>query len=337
MLQRMDADGGGSRDLIQLYPPISISSVSETLNVPKQSGGGSPIIEFQPQNPENDMSILRKIGKTVGRVALQGSALALSGTPLGPVAGIGARLLSQQRPNPPQPPAVMRVAGAAGPMIPSNYVPGTSFFAPAGPGMPPPPMRPAGPTAPPTRPTFGGPGFVQTAGAAIVGRFLSLDLLKRLASIATSFAAAAGYTLGFDAILEMLKSPVDLLPQDSMNFLQQFGQSNEFAQFQMMLQGGGDPRFGPMVLPAGKKTIKDAPRGYVIVMDPVSGEEVAMRKDVARARGLYKSPTKPPISAREWKSAMSFKRVQKKLDKYYKLTAPKTKTVFKDAKSKRCR
>jgi len=256
---------------------------------------------------------------------------------LGVAAGIGARILSTQRPSPPQPPVVRRTDSAAGPMIPSLAVPGTSFFAPAGPGTLPPPVRPTGPTAPPTGPTFGGPGFVQTAGASLAGRFLSLDMLKRLASVATTFAATFGYMIGFDAILEMLKSPVDALPQDSLAFLQQFAQSNEFAAFNAMLQAGGDPRCGPMVLPAGKKTIKDAPRGYVIVVDPTSGEEVAMRKDVARSRGLYKSPTKPPISAREWKSAMSFKRVQKKLDKYYKLTAPKTRTVFRDAKSKRCR
>jgi hypothetical protein len=160
-------------------------------------------------------------------------------------------------------------------------------------------------------------------------------MARRLAGLFRDFMSGLGIVMGLDAALEIIEAPVDLIEPDTLGYLQQFAQSPQARAFMMMQEAGGDPRFGPMVLPAGEKTIKDAPRGYVIVVDPVTGEEVAMRKDVARMRGLWKAPSKPPISAREWKSAMSFKRVQKKMMKFYKLTAPKIKTVYGMSKPKR--
>jgi hypothetical protein len=182
----------------------------------------------------------------------------------------------------------------------------------------------------------GGPGFVQTGATVAVGRILTGPMARRLAGLFRDFMTGFGITLGLDAALEIIESPIDVLPADTLSYLQQFAQSPQARAFMMMQESGGDPRFGPMVLPAGEKTIKDAPRGYVIVVDPTTGEEVAMRKDVARMRGLWKAPAKPPISAREWKSAMSFKKVQKKMMKFYKLTAPKIKTVYGAKPKRKC-
>lgn len=62
-----------------------------------------------------------------------------------------------------------------------------------------------------------------------------------------------------------------------------------------------------------------APKGYVIVRDPSTGQYVgAVRRDVARRAGLWKPSAKPPISATEWKHYKSADRVSKKLKKIAK-------------------
>lgn len=61
---------------------------------------------------------------------------------------------------------------------------------------------------------------------------------------------------------------------------------------------------------------KRAPKGYVTVH--YNGQEVYMRKEIARSLHLYKARKKPPISVREWESAKSWQRVQKKIEKVAK-------------------
>lgn len=64
------------------------------------------------------------------------------------------------------------------------------------------------------------------------------------------------------------------------------------------------------------RTFYRAPKGYVIVRDPATGQYYgAVRKDVARRAGLWKPAAKPPISATDWKHYKSAKRVEKKLKK----------------------
>lgn len=306
------------------------------------------------------MSILRRLGSvgaTIGRVARTPVGRAAAGLARG-IPGVGtalaigsgvaaaAQFIQQRTAGAPQPPTLQRVGQAATLPVPGyqtmSGLPPSSGFVPqppsmGGPGLPPlpPPGSYTPPPSGPSGPMAGGPGFVQTGATVAVGRILTGPMARRLAGLFRDFMTGLGITLGLDAALEIINSPIDVLPADTLNYLQQFAQSPQARAFMMMQEAGGDPRFGPMVLPAGEKTIKDAPRGYVIVVDPTTGEEVAMRKDVARMRGLWKAPSKPPISAREWKSAMSFKRVQKKMMKFYKLTAPKVKTVYGACKPKR--
>lgn len=306
------------------------------------------------------MSILRRLGSvgaTIGRVARTPVGRAAAGlargipgvgTALAVVGGVSAaaQYIQQRSSGAPQPPTLQRVGQASTLPVPGyqtmSGLPPSTGFLPSPPSFTPPPLPLPGPgpsapmpAAPSAPPMAGGPGFVQTGATVAVGRLLTGPMARRLAGLFRDFMTGFGITLGLDAALEIIESPIDVLPADTLGYLQQFAQSPQARAFMMMQEAGGDPRFGPMVLPAGEKTIKDAPRGYVIVVDPTTGEEVAMRKDVARMRGLWKAPSKPPISAREWKSAMSFKRVQKKMMKFYKLTAPKIKTVYGASKPKR--
>lgn len=306
------------------------------------------------------MSILRRLGSvgaTIGRVARSpvGSVVGrvARGIPgVGTAMAIGSGVAAaaqfvQQRSGAPQPPALVRSGQAPTLPVPgyqtmSGFAPSSGFVpmqppmgGPTLPQLPPPGMGGPMPVGGPSRPVAGGPGFVQTGGTMVAGRILTSPMARRLAGLFRDFMSGLGIVMGLDAALEIIEAPIDVIEPDTLAYLQQFAQSPQARAFMMMQEAGGDPRFGPMVLPAGEKTIKDAPRGYVIVVDPVTGEEVAMRKDVARMRGLWKAPSKPPISAREWKSAMSFKRVQKKMMKFYKLTAPKIKTVYGMSKPKR--
>lgn len=69
-----------------------------------------------------------------------------------------------------------------------------------------------------------------------------------------------------------------------------------------------------LVLPAGQKTIATAPKGYVVVTMP-DGSKKAVLKTIARKLGLWKSRSKPPISASDWKKLKAAERVKKKAKK----------------------
>lgn len=61
-----------------------------------------------------------------------------------------------------------------------------------------------------------------------------------------------------------------------------------------------------------------APRGYVVVTDPVSGQKYGMLRKAAVGAGLWKPRRKPPISAAEWRQ---LQRAGRTADKAIKVTA----------------
>ena len=61
------------------------------------------------------------------------------------------------------------------------------------------------------------------------------------------------------------------------------------------------------------KTYVRAPRGFVVVRDPASGQIAVVRKDIARAMRLWRPTAKPPISATDWKHYKRNKQIEKKL------------------------
>lgn len=73
---------------------------------------------------------------------------------------------------------------------------------------------------------------------------------------------------------------------------------------------GGDR----IVMEPGQKVINTAPPGWVVVDVPGHGKK-AVRKEVARCLGLWKSRSKPPISASDWKKLKTAKRVENKAKK----------------------
>lgn len=81
---------------------------------------------------------------------------------------------------------------------------------------------------------------------------------------------------------------------------------------------GGYSDFGAIVTSVRTETVSRAPKGYVTVKDPVTGQKVAVLKEVARAEGLWKPRKKPPISAGDWNKLKTAKRVHKKAEKIAK-------------------
>lgn len=65
--------------------------------------------------------------------------------------------------------------------------------------------------------------------------------------------------------------------------------------------------------PSLLKTYYRAPKGYVIVRDPSTGNVMAVRKAVAKAYKLWRPARKPPISAGDWHRYQTAKSVEKKL------------------------
>ena len=55
-----------------------------------------------------------------------------------------------------------------------------------------------------------------------------------------------------------------------------------------------------------------APKGYVVVTDPQTGQKYGMLRKVAIAAGLWKARRKPPISAAEWRELQRADRTAKK-------------------------
>jgi len=76
----------------------------------------------------------------------------------------------------------------------------------------------------------------------------------------------------------------------------------------------------PQTLPVTYTQRAVAPRGYVVVIDPQSGQKVAMNKKVARACGLWKPARKPPIKASDYRCLTRANAVVKKLDRVVKMS-----------------
>lgn len=76
----------------------------------------------------------------------------------------------------------------------------------------------------------------------------------------------------------------------------------------------------PQTLPVTYTQRAVAPRGYVVVIDPQSGEKVSMNKKVARACGLWKPARKPPIKASDYRCLTRANAVVKKLDRVVKMS-----------------
>jgi len=79
-------------------------------------------------------------------------------------------------------------------------------------------------------------------------------------------------------------------------------------------RGASMPSVMPDVLdPSVLKTYYRAPKGYVIVRDPASGQVMAVRKAIAKAYHLWKPARKPPISASDWHHYQRNRQLEKKL------------------------
>jgi len=74
---------------------------------------------------------------------------------------------------------------------------------------------------------------------------------------------------------------------------------------------GGDR----IVMEPQQKVINTAPPGWVVVDMPDGSGKKAVRKEIARCLGLWKSRSKPPISASDWKKLKTANRVKKKAKK----------------------
>jgi hypothetical protein len=92
----------------------------------------------------------------------------------------------------------------------------------------------------------------------------------------------------------------------------------------MSMAGGGAPggalmQGGQLLPPIIDSTLLRpyyrAPRGYVIVRDPSSGEVYGMLKAYARANHFWKPSRRPPISAGDWHKYQTAKAVEKRLMK----------------------
>jgi len=86
--------------------------------------------------------------------------------------------------------------------------------------------------------------------------------------------------------------------------------------------GGASPFTGtagamlPDVLdPSLMRQYFKAPKGYVVVRDPSTGNVMAVRRDIAIRNHLWHAGRKPPISAGDWHKYQIAHRVEKKLAK----------------------
>ncbi len=78
-----------------------------------------------------------------------------------------------------------------------------------------------------------------------------------------------------------------------------------------LYQGGGI--LPEMLDAAALRTYYRAPRGFVIVRDPATGQVAVVRKDVAIRARLWHPARKPPISAGDWHRYQTARSVEKKL------------------------
>lgn len=71
----------------------------------------------------------------------------------------------------------------------------------------------------------------------------------------------------------------------------------------------------PITMAPQAKVINSAPKGYVLVDHPISGEKIAVLKPIARRLRLWKPRAKPPISASEYRTLKTADRVRNKVKK----------------------
>ena len=84
------------------------------------------------------------------------------------------------------------------------------------------------------------------------------------------------------------------------------------------VSGGGtmglyNELFMPVAMSPTPKIINSAPRGYVIITNPISGQKMAVRKEIARKLRLWKPRPKPPITASQYRTLKTAQRVESKL------------------------
>lgn len=69
----------------------------------------------------------------------------------------------------------------------------------------------------------------------------------------------------------------------------------------------------PITMQPTAQVINRAPKGYVLITHPVTGQKIAVLKEVARRLRLWKPRPKPPISAAEYRQLKTAERVERKL------------------------
>lgn len=71
----------------------------------------------------------------------------------------------------------------------------------------------------------------------------------------------------------------------------------------------------PLAVYPDQRTRLEAPKGYVIVTHPVSGEKIAMLRGPAQRAGLFKPRPKPPISGADARAIRQAARAKKRVKK----------------------
>ena len=137
--------------------------------------------------------------------------------------------------------------------------------------------------------------------------------------------------------LKMVATPVELWPLGVAKAWQQFqlekatGLTDNVGKFQgktsVATTGAFQQTLNPFQMPIVTETmtatVNRAPKGYVIVTNPFTGEKVAMIKEIARKFGFWKPSKKPFLTAGDMNAIRKADRLKKKaqrIDKQLGLT-----------------
>lgn len=151
-----------------------------------------------------------------------------------------------------------------------------------------------------------------------------LSDIMRDASGFQSFLQSRGEGQGLQFLAQFLATGGASFPQQLAGLWGQYVQQRNQPQGGgQMMQGGGQQMPGmlslygalnmPVMMPAIPKVINSAPKGYVIVTNPITGQKVAVLKEVARKLRLWKPAAKPPITAAQMRAIRVADRVRNKV------------------------